>query len=261
MACLDQLFAATLPENTAIDVFLVDDASPDLTGSKVKEKYPQVNVIYGNGSLFWSGGMHRAWEEAIKTKEFDYFLWLNDDTHIYPKALVELIKDDSILESKSLIVGSCQSTHDRSFTYGGYIGEKALIPSGTPQKCEFTNGNLVFIPRYVYSIVGNLNKVYIHLYGDFDYSMRVNKEGLSCFASSEFLATCDLNEKSYWGSDDMSTWQKLKLLNHPKGIDIKRGYYFKKYHYGQKAGIKAVADAYLRILFPKIHQLVTTRKR
>lgn len=260
IGCLDHLFQAILPPNITIDVFLVDDGSPDLTGTKVEEKYPQVNVINGDGTLFWSGGMRKAWEEAVKAKEFDYFLWLNDDTHIYPEAIVELLRDDSILESKSVIVGSCQSKKDKSFTYGGYIGETALIPNGTPQKCEFTNGNLVLIPKYVHSIVGNLNEVYIHLYGDFDYSMRVNKAGLSCYASSEFLATCEPNEKSYWGTDTMSTWQKLKLLNHPKGIDIKRGYYFKKYHFGQKAGIKAVVDAYLRILLPQVHKLVTKKK-
>ncbi len=260
IACLDHLFQAELPSNTTIDVFLVDDASTDLTGRKVKEKYSQVNVIFGDGNLFWSGGMRKAWEVAVKTKEFDYFLWLNDDTHIYPKAIVELLKDDLLLDSKSVIVGACQSEKDKSFTYGGYRAETAMIPSGVPQKCEFTNGNLVLVPHHVYSIVGNLNEVYIHLYGDFDYSMRVNKAGLSCYASSEFLAICEPNDKSYWGTDEMSTWQKLKLLKHPKGIDIKRGYYFKKYHFGKKAGIKAVADAYFRTLFPQIHKILKRKK-
>lgn len=258
--CLDNLFQATLPANTSVEVFLVDDASPDLTGLKVKAKYPEVNVISGDGTLYWSGGMYKAWEEAANTKEFDFYLWLNDDTHILPEAIVELIKDDAISQSKSVIVGSCQSKKDNSFTYGGYVGETSLIPTGVPQKCEFTNGNLVWVPKHVYSTIGNLNKRYIHLYGDFDYSMRVNRAGLSCYASSQFLATCEPNEKSYWGTEDLSTWQKLKLLHHPKGIDLKRGYYFKKYHFGTKAGIKAVADAYLRILFPNIHR-VLKRKR
>lgn len=85
MGCLDHLFQATLPPSATIDIFLVDDGSPDLLGRNVKEKYPQVNVINGNSALFWSGGMHKAWEESIKTKEFQYFLWLNDDTIFIPK--------------------------------------------------------------------------------------------------------------------------------------------------------------------------------
>ena len=260
IGCLDNLFLANLPPNTGIDVFLVDDDSPDLTGLKVKEKYPQVNVIKGDGNLYWSGGMYRAWEEAVKTKEFDYYLWLNDDTHIYPEAIVEILKDDLVLESKSVIVGACQSKKDKSFTYGGHIGETSVIPSGVPQKCEFTNGNIVLIPRHVYSIIGNLNKKYIHLYGDFDYSMRVNKEGLACYTSSEFLATCELNENSYWGADNLSTWQKLKLLHHPKGIDVKRVYYYKEYHFGSTIAFKTLADAYLRILFPQLHRILKRRK-
>lgn len=94
MGCLDHLFQATLPPSATIDIFLVDDGSPDLLGRNVKEKYPQVNVINGNSALFWIGGMHKAWEESVKTKEFQYFLWLNDKTHIYSEAIVELLSDD-----------------------------------------------------------------------------------------------------------------------------------------------------------------------
>ncbi|WP_147392280.1 glycosyltransferase family 2 protein [Algoriphagus lacus] len=260
LQCLDHLFQATLPENTSIEVFLVDDGSPDLTGQKVKSKYPQVNVIQGDGNLYWSGGMYKAWEEAAKSKDFDFYLWLNDDTHIFPEAIVELLKDAAITHSKSLIVGSCLSNKDKSFTYGGYVGEVSLLPSGVPQKCDFTNGNLVLVPKHIYTKIGNLNKRYIHLYGDYDYSMRVNQAGLSCYSSSQFLATCEPNEKSYWGTDDMSTWQKLKLLHHPKGIDLKRGFYFKKYHFGTKVGIKVVLDAYLRILTPALHRLIKRKK-
>ena len=260
VGCLDKLFEATLHENTTFEVFLVDDNSPDLTGLKVKERFPQVNIIKGDGNLYWSGGMYRAWEEAVKTKDFDFYLWLNDDTDLYPKALEELLKDDFILQSKSVIVGACQSKKDQTFTYGGYLGETSVIPSGVPQKCEFTNGNIVLIPRHVYSIIGNLNKKYIHLYGDFDYSMRVNKEGLACYTSSEFLATCELNENSYWGADNLSTWQKLKLLHHPKGIDVKRVYYYKKYHFGSTIAFKTLADTYLRILFPQLHRILKRRK-
>jgi GT2 family glycosyltransferase len=256
LACLDCMFQAEIPENIALEVFLVDDASPDLTGQKVKAKYPEVNVFRGDGNLYWSGGMYKAWDEAIKTKEFDYYLWLNDDTHIYPNAITELLKDDSVSYSKSLIVGACQSKKDKKFTYGGYVGEVPMFPSGVPQKCDFINGNLVLIPKHIYSQIGNLNKKYIHLYGDYDYSMRVNKRGLSCYASSQYIATCEPNEKSYWGTAEMSTWQKLKLLHHPKGIDIKRGYYFKKYHFGTIVGIKAVVDAYLRIIAPGLHRIL-----
>ena len=39
-------------------IFLLDDASPDMTGAKVREAYPQITVVEGTGSLFWNRGMH-----------------------------------------------------------------------------------------------------------------------------------------------------------------------------------------------------------
>ena len=35
-------------------VYLVDDASTDGTSEAIKQNFPQVNIIQGNGNLFWS---------------------------------------------------------------------------------------------------------------------------------------------------------------------------------------------------------------
>ena len=44
-----------------------------------KQHYPNVNLIQGNGKLFWAGGMRLGWRTALKSKEYDAFLLLNDD--------------------------------------------------------------------------------------------------------------------------------------------------------------------------------------
>ena len=50
LACLERLFAQMLPEGYSFDVWLVDDASPDKTGAKVKSAYPQANVVQSPGN-------------------------------------------------------------------------------------------------------------------------------------------------------------------------------------------------------------------
>lgn len=47
-------------------VYLTDDGSTDGTTEMLREKYPQVKVVSGNGNLFWDRGMHAAWREAVK---------------------------------------------------------------------------------------------------------------------------------------------------------------------------------------------------
>ena len=62
-------------------VYLTDDGSTDGTYDAVKQKFPEVKLLKGNGSLYWAGGMRNSWNEAIK-KDYDAFLLLNDDTNI-----------------------------------------------------------------------------------------------------------------------------------------------------------------------------------
>ena len=73
LRCLHSLFNQTIKQtgNQAIslDVWLVDDASPDQTGAKVKAAFPEVHVIEGAGGLFWCKGMRLAWDTAAAAKD------------------------------------------------------------------------------------------------------------------------------------------------------------------------------------------------
>lgn len=51
----------------------------------VSERYPQVNIIKGDGNFYWSGGMCVAFAAAIENG-FYYYLCLNDEALLYPLA-------------------------------------------------------------------------------------------------------------------------------------------------------------------------------
>ena len=42
------------------DVYLTDDGSSDGTADAVKTEFPAVNILQGNGNLYWVGGMRLA---------------------------------------------------------------------------------------------------------------------------------------------------------------------------------------------------------
>src|SRR6476619_4525822 len=81
LACLHTLYE----QKHHCDVYLTDDGSYDGTAQGIKAEYPDVHILQGNGNLFWVGGMHLAFNEAIKN-QYDYYLWLNDDTFLEPNA-------------------------------------------------------------------------------------------------------------------------------------------------------------------------------
>ena len=74
--CLKSLYKQNSENN--FEVYLTDDGSNDGTSDILRNKFPNVNIIQGNGSLFWNQGMIRAWKAAISSDEYDFYLWLNN---------------------------------------------------------------------------------------------------------------------------------------------------------------------------------------
>ena len=89
LRCLEQLHAQKT--EAAMDVFLCDDGSSDGTFDAVRGHFPNVRVFKGTGNLFWNRGMLASWKKARETKDYDAYIWLNDDTFLYDDALTELL--------------------------------------------------------------------------------------------------------------------------------------------------------------------------
>ena len=74
---------------------VVDDGSTDGTKEELA-KLPEVQIVSGSGSMFYSGGMRAAIKEAKKIqKDFDYCLLFNDDVDFWESSIENLCKKDS----------------------------------------------------------------------------------------------------------------------------------------------------------------------
>ena len=166
LSCLSKMKAQKLKENVSLTIYLVDDGSTDGTSEAIQKKHPDIKIIKGNGSLFWNRGMHLAFSKAIEN-DYDYYLWLNDDTQLYEDALQTLIDTHKSLcdirHNPCIIVGSTQDPVDKKFTYGGYIRTSKINPlslnlkkpsNDSPYLCETFCGNCVLIPKDVVNRVG-----------------------------------------------------------------------------------------------------------
>lgn len=204
LAALQALAANTRLDDVELSAVLVDDGSTDGTAESVGQAYPWVRVVQGDGSLFWCRGMHRAFEVAMQTG-CDYYLWLNDDTLLYPDAVSRMLACHANILSQTgksaIVVGSTVDEHTGKLTYGGERRASwwrrttfvRVTPAVDAQQCDSMNGNFVLIPSEVAQRVGNLDSSFEHAMGDTDYALRASSLGIELWVAPGIFGTCGHN--------------------------------------------------------------------
>lgn len=244
LACLDALFKSDPMPDAALEVFLVDDGSTDGTSSAVKARYPAVHLIAGDGNLYWNGGMRVAFAAAMQ-KGFDFYLWLNDDTILYPSALPGLLAlanaEQQRQNKPTVIVGTTQDAPVGSATYGGLcrtsvwrpLNHSIVFSQVVPTPCETMNGNCVLVPSAVAKHLGNLEPAFVHAMGDIDYGLRASKAGFPLMVLPGYVGACSHNPVDNTFMDGRLSlgvrWSKIMSL---KGMPPRQWYVLVKGHAG-----------------------------
>lgn len=253
--CLQSLYNCILTSECKFVVFLVDDGSTDGTADEVRLKFSEVNIIKGNGNLFWNKGMLMAWQVAYDYDDFDFYLWLNDDTFLEDLAINELLSAFSEVKDKSslpgIIVGACKKSIEfEEFSYGGKTDWGAVVPNGNIQECKYINGNIVLIQKEIFKKVGFLSPDYTHTLGDYDYGLRAIQAGYKCYSTKKYIAICEPNMGfPAWCNPKIPLKKRLKLLDSPRGLNIKEYNAFNRKFKGKKWVLFAL-KAYIRAIFP-----------
>lgn len=205
LECLRSLQEQAAP-GLAFDVYLLDDASSDGTAAAVLARFPEVQVIAGNGRLFWGGGMRAAMSRAL-LMPFDHMLWLNDDVELRPQAIRGLLKayqhacQDSG-QDMNVIVGCMQDPGTGLISYSGFLRASRWHPTRlhrvVPAQdevvgCDTMNGNLVLVPRIVVDRIGLIDEAFPHQLGDLDYGFRVGRAGGRVLLAPGIAGYCAAN--------------------------------------------------------------------
>jgi GT2 family glycosyltransferase len=254
LQCLKALYEQQgLEIDYTIEVFLVDDASTDGTAQAVALEFPEVTIIPGSGDLYWNRGMQTAWETAVQTKDFDYYLWLNDDTFLYRDAISSLFQKTF---TNAIVCGATQSKQDKKMTYGGFRKNpnRLIAPNGEFQECDYCNGNCVLIPKAVFRLVGTLDPVFHHAVGDFDYSMRARKLGVRLLIAPHFIGFCESHtEVPKWRSPSLNVRTRLKhLYTASSGCYPPQFFVFDKRHNGFFIATFHFFTIHLRAIIPSL---------
>ncbi|WP_457095918.1 glycosyltransferase family 2 protein [Lysobacter sp. P5_B9] len=230
LGCLDALFRNRLPEGVSLKVFLVDDGSTDGTAEAVRTAWSSVEIIHGDGSLFWARATALAFSVAID-HGFDAYLWLNDDTILEPDAINTLIGAANEQQWRALVVGAVRDPQSGELTYGGArrIGGRLrpflcelVPPNGHPQYVDVVNGNVLLIPSGAAEILGNIDGVFEHGMGDTDYSLRAGKRGVRIVLAPTYVGECSRNQNAGTYRDhSLGLKERFSLAFSRKGLPVR----------------------------------------
>lgn len=175
-------------------VVICDDGSTDNTFQNIQLNFPDVDVLRGNGNLWWSGGTNLAIHHAL-AKGADYILTINDDALMEPQFLREMV---AIAQQNPKYIVGCrihrEDQRDRIWSLGTtpvFRGYEIFRLNFWDQrwddiKANFTDpypvitmpGNGVLIPRAVFEEVGYFDQGKMPQYhADSDLIMRARKAG------------------------------------------------------------------------------------
>jgi len=224
LRCLSSLGIATKAAagRAEVETHLVDDGCTDGTPDAVRSLFPGVHVIAGTGDLYWCGGMRLAWKHAAE-HDYDGYLWLNDDVALDENAIGRLI-DVAALHHRDdgsvIVVGGTRAEDDPEAggaTYGG-LGSHGVLPaSGDVRRIELFNGNIVFVSRRAFQVLGGLSSAYTHGLADIDYGVRAKRAGVPVWLTAGTLGTCAANKLARWQRSDLPVWTRLRELHRPTG--------------------------------------------
>ena len=240
---------------------VVDDGSTDGTGEALlRLPDTDLTLVEGNGNLYWCGGMRKGIETFLASEPADegYCLLANDDVAFYPHSIEKLF-DRMAGRSDVVVVGAAQNEEGK-FTYGLKCREawykknitKRIEPSEKEIEGETFNANCVLIPNPIIKSMGNLDPVYRHSLGDYDYGFRLSRAGYHLISSKEYVGVCDKNSiQGTWNDTTLSRKERLQKKESPKGSPRKEWWHFLRKNFGLLSAVKYSVIPYIRILLRK----------
>lgn len=188
-----------------VKIFVVDDGSTDGTSEAIRQNFPEIELIQGDGTLHYAAGTNRGIKEALDW-DSDFIVTMNDDSVFHNQFLQRLIKTAE--ENSRSIVGALLLLWDEphkvfqvDFKWktfgGGWQQREDLTAFDFPKEAfevEGMAGNCVLFPAEAIRECGLMDeKKFPHGWGDIQYVRRMKKMGWRLLIEPKSLVWCEPN--------------------------------------------------------------------
>lgn len=195
-----------------------------------------VTVLRGDGTLFWSRGMHCAMKRALE-EGADFYLMVNDDVEFFPEAMDVMMRSYRLADGHCAIAGATKSRVTGGITYGGrrLKGQELILPGSGLQRCDLANWNCFLIDDYAVKRVGLIDRRFEHGLGDFDYSLRLKAAGLPVYAAVDFVGFCESNPRAGTFHDGgLPRMKRFRLMLSRKNMPVRSRWHYYRKNFGVK---------------------------
>lgn len=254
-----------------VSVIIIDDGSSDGTYEYIKNNYPKVKIIKGDGNLWWTGSLCTGIEEILKRSlKSDYILTINNDCTFNNDYLSSLINVAKI--HPKFIVGSCVLSKKNQSVWdaGVYINWNPLnfYSDINVNKRDIENNVLyssafdtlsskgTLFPVGLISKIGNFDsKSFPHYLSDYDYFYTAKKNGYLPVVSYKSLVFNTIERTGI--GDTIKNNLTLKeyfdlLFSRKSKVNIVDHFKFVKKH----SPAKYIVVNYLRVIAKAVHYLL-----
>ena len=194
-------------DRTGLDIHItvVDDGSTDGTSDAIRENFPDVKVIPGDGELWYTAGTNLGINAALG-RDPDYVLCFNDDSIFDEKAVRSLV--ECAERNPNSVVGALLLLWDephrvfqvapvwKTFRGGWQHRTQQTVWTVPPNQfpVEMIVGNCVLYPKRAFEVFGLPDPEVSAQYGDAEFTTRIRKAGWDLLIDPRARVFCKPND-------------------------------------------------------------------
>jgi GT2 family glycosyltransferase len=190
-ACLESLRQQT---SQAFKTIVVDDGSTDETAAALAQSFPEVEVVTGDGNLFWTAGVNAGIRRALDLGA-TRVMTMNNDVLAAPDFVAQMLAAAD--QHPRAVLGALEFDADTGEAI--YGGERLDFRTNTTQNLlkvlptnqrtglhavTYLPGRGLLIPKVVFDTIGLFDEKRLpHYLADFDYTSVARRAGFPVYCN------------------------------------------------------------------------------